>query len=834
MQECSRNSFKECMTTPKTTRTVKPPKLIVLEKLSKAGETRTACDQCGLSEGCHSPYLQPYKPQDWTGKYLLVGDSTSEFERTGEPFRGVAGGILKGILKSSGVKRADVAFMPVLRCRPSKKPTMKQLRLCASFVYRAIEVLKPKYIVGMGQNAARSLRNNGKGIPIPKLRGREFTNHGEDQKDFKYYITSGIAQAVSSPSEIERQTEDFTRFSRPEETYPSAQCPSIEKSFLGFDTEYTPSQVLCGAISDRTHALSVEAAQLGRVAALLSANVIVGHNLPVDLDALLKAKTSGIKVAMEQWLRGNKQRDTLLLAKLADENRGKGGYTLESLLLAYHNVKDYKHETEAIGPDPTQWSVVQRNDRCRLDAWATLKVFHALEPVVLGPQHITHRISMTLHRINHIGAYVSMNTFQKMKQEVYQEEAEAKAVLLRMAKKLGMRDFVASKDNDVRTLVYEKLGLAIESRTTKGLPSASAKVLKEYKDQYKEIAALLSYSKADKLKTTYCDGLETKLERQADGRFWIRVRINSLGAKTGRRSSASPNFQNWPVRVRKIIVSRFKGGVIADNDYSKLEPIAGGWVTGEHRLTEYFTKYPNGYIKIGQDFFKKTVEKNTKEYTTMKSLVLAILYNKKKWSLAEDLWNNGVQLDSNYEKHIEEAGKILERFLSQLFPGVKRYHRQQEEFVVLHGYVDNIVGQRRRLPLPPMPERSDKFAYKLWMRFKSHVINQAINYPIQSLASYITGCAMVDLEERLLRQFKWSYYDFHAACMAKEWPQMPLLINEVHDDLVMDIPKGMDKKTKEVTHDIMCRPPSLRKLLPDFDVPLSVDTNVGASWGLKS
>ena len=43
---------------------------------------------------------------------------------------------------------------------------------------------------------------------------------------------------------------------------------------------------------------------------------------------------------------------------------------------------------------------------------------------------------------------------------------------------------------------------------------------------------------------------------------------------------------------------------------SKLEPVLGGWVTGEHRLSEYFTKHENGYIKIGEDFFKTTVDKN--------------------------------------------------------------------------------------------------------------------------------------------------------------------------------------------------------------------------------
>lgn len=789
--------------------------------------------KCALHEGCRSAFVQPYVPEGWTKRFLLIGDNHAEFERTGNPFSSLGGTMLKEALQDEGIKREDVAYMPVLRCRPNKAPKMAQVRACAPFVFRAVEVLQPKYVLAMGPNAGKSLCNKGTPGKLPRQRGR-VQHSASTVSPFMYFRTSSVSQLGTSPNEYARFKEDLARFGKATLKEPLNKVPTSRGGYLGFDTEYTPTAVLCGAVSDGVSAVTVDVKDLGKLSKLLSQNTIVGHNLPVDLDALLKAKTPGLTVAMEQWLRGHKQRDTLLVAKLADENRGVGGYTLESLLLARHNAKDYKAPTEALGPDPTLWPIPLRNERCRLDAWATIKVAEAFEQEAEGPQHITHQIAMTLHRMKHCGVYISMDTFQKMKREVYAEESKAKKILDKFAAKLGMSDFEASKDADVRELVYGKLGLDIESYTKSGLASASVKHLKEYKDDYPEIQALLSYSKADKLKTTYVDGLEKRFVRMNDGRWWIAVLINALAAKTGRRSSAGPNFQNLPVRVRQIIVSRFKGGSIADNDYSKLEPIVGGWVTGETRLTEYFTKYPNGYIKIGADFFKKSVEKNTKEYTMMKSLVLAIIYNKKKWSLGEDLWSQGARLDSDYEKHVDKSGNILNRFLSELFPGVKAYHERQENFVLEHGFVCNAVGQKRRLPLPPEPQRSDKVAYKVFMRFKAHVINQAINYPIQSLAAYVTGSALVDLEAAFLRQFNWSYVDFQTALMEKKWPHMPLICIEIHDDLVEDIPKGMEKKTKEVTHEIMTSVPTLRKLLPKFKTPLSVDTNIGPHWGLKS
>ena len=398
---------------------------------------------------------------------------------------------------------------------------------------------------------------------------------------------------------------------------------------------------------------------------------------------------------------------------------------------------------------------------------------------------------------------------------------------------MNVEEFTA-KDAQLREYVYQGVGLEVENFTKGGLPSVSVKHLKEYKDD-KKIQALLTFSKADKLQTTYCDSLATKFQRLKSG-LWMHVSINPLAAKTGRRSSSAPNMQNWPVSVRQIIISRFKGGSIADNDYSKLEPILGGWVANEPRLTDYFVKYPNGYIKIGEDFFKKSVVKSTKEYTAVKSLVLGITYNKKKWSLADDMWAQGAKLDSNYERHIDNVGDMLEKFLD-MFPGMRDYHESQEADVLRDGFVLNALGQKRRLPLPPEPPRGEKGVYRAWMKYKAHVINQAINYPIQSLAAYVTGCALVDMEKAFLSHWKFTYVDFQQALMQKKWPNMPLLCNEVHDDLVQDIPKGLEKKTREITHEIMTKPPSLFAVLPelwDSNVKLSVDTNTGPCWGLKS
>ena len=60
--------------------------------------------------------------------------------------------------------------------------------------------------------------------------------------------------------------------------------------------------------------------------------MFIGHQPAVDFKALLKKWRPKLK-SMELWFTGKKQRDTILEAKLADENRGKMGIDWKTLLL---------------------------------------------------------------------------------------------------------------------------------------------------------------------------------------------------------------------------------------------------------------------------------------------------------------------------------------------------------------------------------------------------------------------------------------------------------------------------------------------------------------------
>lgn len=169
--------------------------------------------------------------------------------------------------------------------------------------------------------------------------------------------------------------EDLARFGQKQLPAPDKKYPGPRSSSIGFDTEYSPdSRLLTVGLSDLSRARAVETTESGwrkQIAPIIrKAEKVSGHSVDGDLDYLVR-----LGLAKEKWLRGIDVRDSLLLARMVDENRGKGGYGLEPLMLSAFNFSEWKQPTADLlkkDPDASKWPVELRTERCRLDAWATL------------------------------------------------------------------------------------------------------------------------------------------------------------------------------------------------------------------------------------------------------------------------------------------------------------------------------------------------------------------------------------------------------------------------------------------------------------------------------
>ena len=133
----------------------------VPEGLSKGNERREACQCCGLFKSCAEPFAKPDISDEWNGKLLLIT----------EPLSTKASVITTGVLSKADYDNTDVAYTNPVRCAGSRKPTMAQIRACRPFLLKILQVLKPKYVLGLGPVALRALRNSSD-ANVTKARGK--------------------------------------------------------------------------------------------------------------------------------------------------------------------------------------------------------------------------------------------------------------------------------------------------------------------------------------------------------------------------------------------------------------------------------------------------------------------------------------------------------------------------------------------------------------------------------------------------------------------------------------------------------------------------------------
>ena len=106
---------------------------------------------------------------------MFVGEAPGGDEDIqGEPFVGRAGQLLTKIIEAIGMKRSDVYIANVIKCRPpgNRNPEPDEVERCEPFLFRQIDMVKPKVIVALGKFAAQSLLKTSD--PITRLRGREY------------------------------------------------------------------------------------------------------------------------------------------------------------------------------------------------------------------------------------------------------------------------------------------------------------------------------------------------------------------------------------------------------------------------------------------------------------------------------------------------------------------------------------------------------------------------------------------------------------------------------------------------------------------------------------
>ena len=114
-------------------------------------------------------------------RVMLVGEAPGRDEdAAGLPFVGRSGQLLDRMFGSIGLSRQKNLYITnTVYWRPpaNRAPSPEELAICAPFLQRQLELVKPDIIVAMGKAAAQALLNTNEGMM--RLRGRRLTYQQE-------------------------------------------------------------------------------------------------------------------------------------------------------------------------------------------------------------------------------------------------------------------------------------------------------------------------------------------------------------------------------------------------------------------------------------------------------------------------------------------------------------------------------------------------------------------------------------------------------------------------------------------------------------------------------
>jgi DNA polymerase len=138
---------------------------------------------------------------------MFVGEAPgADEDLQGEPFVGRAGQLLTKIVEAIDLRREDVYIANVIKCRPpqNRNPEPDEVEQCEPFLFRQIDIIKPKVIVALGKFAAQSLLRTAE--PITRIRGREYK-----YRDAILMPTYHPAYLLRNPSAKREVWEDMKR-----------------------------------------------------------------------------------------------------------------------------------------------------------------------------------------------------------------------------------------------------------------------------------------------------------------------------------------------------------------------------------------------------------------------------------------------------------------------------------------------------------------------------------------------------------------------------------------------------------------------------------------------
>jgi uracil-DNA glycosylase family 4 len=766
--------------------------------------------------------------------------------------------VLEADLEEAGFDPTAMVFTSAIKCRNfTVNATRTSVKACHPYLAAEIAIVKPKWILTLGNEALQSMTNNS---GIMKHRGRVI-----DRGEYSVFPTISPSSVSRNPGQRAGYIADlklfFAEVMGKEATIvvPPIHYVKTKADLEKLRTAIEQSEGVSYDVETRSHPMGSEWAP-DAVIVSLSVTLWKGDDLTVWALPLshpespfrnswqkvlryLKPALEGVRKKIAQngkydarWLKqfGVEMTvtfDTMLASHLINENVSKGLKQQAAMRLG---VRPWAIDTKDLWTTPIM-EVLEYN---ALDTFYTYHLYLEMKRELGEQPRLARVFKFVMTPANNIlidverrGVWIdrqklSTNTKiafdmraeidRQIMEFVPSEDEAEEAGWPTQGKRAKLAEVNFNPSNFLRWLLFDHLELPVIARGKEkddgspGDPSVAEAVMLELKGKHPIVQLLLDRSKWQK----YCSSFLTSYGDLLDENDRIHTTFKLYGTVTGRLSSGKAEADKVTARapVRGVNLQQVPrdpfirglfgaapGYTFVEADFSQVELRVVAFLSRDRTMMHLY--------QTGQDIHKATAA------SVLGVPISQVSKDDRKKAKAVNfgfVYGMGAQkfVYTAFEKYelifsLTEAEEVRRAFF-EMFKGLIPWHARQRRLVNEYRRVVSPLGRVRHLP--------DIDSGQVGVRREAE--RQAINSPVQSFASDMTMLSMVLIQEKFERLGIKGRF-----------------ICTVHDSLMFEVKDSHVGKALPIIKGTMENLPLDKKFGVSLDVPIVSDLQVGRYWG---
>lgn len=482
---------------------------------------------------------------------------------------------------------------------------------------------------------------------------------------------------------------------------------------------------------------------------LFNCKIVIFHNAKFDIKMLVyhfNFKFPRIEDTMLQHYDLHEETGTHDLKSLALKFTSAGDYEKELVEFKDSYCKLHGLLKEQFTYDLVPFDIMYKY--AGIDGAVTLELFYKFNPLIesnINLKKVYNELlipgTRLLVQVEENGVPISKETLLEAEVQLEEQLRELKNKLQEFPEvkayesTLGV-EFNPSSTKQLSYLLFELVGVVPSGIMTPAKAhSTNVDALTIMAEQHPIPNLILEIRKLEKIRNTYVTKILAGLDR--DDR--LRTGFNLHTTTSGRLSSSGKmNMQQLP-RDNKLIKKAIKareGYKIISQDLSTAEMYVAAVLAEDKELQKVFiSKEADFHSTIGKMAFKLTCDvKDVKKLfpearQASKGLSFGILYGAGPDKVAKVAGCTTA-----------EAAELIDWYFSK-FKGLKKWLKDNQDFVRKNGYIYSIFGRKRRVPN----------VFSDSKKVKEHEVRSAINFLVQSVASDINLYAAIDMQEYINR-----------------------------------------------------------------------------------